>query len=80
MAPTSDPSYGRHGAEAAAFGVDSAIYPEVFRDEFLWGSLDTLRQFRSDQIERIEFLNALDATTLYGTGYMGGIIRVVTRR
>ncbi len=61
-------------------GADPAIYPVVFLDEFQWGPLETLAQFRSQEIERIEFLHALDATTLYGTGYLGGIIRVVSRR
>ncbi len=34
----------------------------------------------SNVIERIEYLSALDATTFYGTGHMGGIIHVFTRR
>ncbi len=57
-----------------------AVYPEIFVDGLWYGPFRTLRDFRSVDIERIEFISALDATTLYGTGYMGGIIRVVIRR
>ena len=63
----------RTAQRAALTGDDPAIYPEVFQDELPFGSIDSLRQFLSVEIERIEFISALDATTLYGTGYMGGI-------
>ena len=39
----------------------------------------SLAGIRSAYIERIEHLNSGDATTRYGTGHMGGVIRVVTR-
>ena len=51
------------------------ITPAIYVDE-LPGSL---RGIRSLHIERIEYMNARDATTRYGTGFMGGLIRVVTR-
>ena len=57
-----------------------AVYPEIFRDDLRYGPFRSLRDFRSSEIERIELIGALDATTRYGTGYMGGIIRVVLRR
>ena len=56
---------------------DPAIYPEVFEDDLHFGPLNTLRQFPS---EAIEFISATAATTRYGGGYLGGIIRVITRR
>ena len=65
-------------ADAGA-GGDPVIYPVIFQDDIRYGSIDALRDFQSPEIERIEYINALDATTLYGTGYMGGIIRIVTR-
>ena len=54
-------------------------YAAVFVDDFRFGGIQSLHQISSNQIERIEYLNARDATTRYGTGYLGGIIRVLTR-
>lgn len=54
-------------------------YAEVFVDQLYFGRLRSLEQISSSEIERIEYLGARDATTRYGTGYLGGIIRVVTR-
>ena len=56
------------------------IYPEVFQNDLAYGPIESLRDFGVVEIERMEFIDALDATTLYGIGYMAGIIRVVTRR
>ena len=55
------------------------IYPHVYVDDFTYGPLETLHEIPSQAIEQIDFLSALDATTRYGGGYMGGIIRVYTR-
>ena len=57
----------------------NAAYAMVFLDELLLGPLGMLDRISINQIERIEYLNARDATTRYGTGYLGGIIRIVTR-
>ena len=57
-----------------------AIYAEVFQDDLPFGPLASLRAFDVSQIDRLEFISSLDATTRYGTGYLGGIIRVITRR
>ena len=66
-------------AEARAV-PDPAVYPEVFEGHLHYGSAESLRAFDSNEIERLERVSALDATTLYGTGYVAGIIRVITRR
>jgi len=60
-------------------GNPEPAYAEVFVDDFYFGRVQSLHQISSNQIERIEYLNARDATTRYGTGYLGGIIRVITR-
>ena len=73
-------------ATAAALDADSrvvpdpAVYPEVFEGHLHYGPAESLRAFDANEIERLERVSALDATTLYGTGYVAGIIRVVTRR
>ena len=66
-------------AEARAV-PDPAVYPEVFEGHLHYGPAESLRAFDSNEIERLERVSALDATTLYGTGYVAGIIRVITRR
>lgn len=43
------------------------------------GSLDDLVQIRRENIERISFLSAADATIRYGTGFTGGAVVVTTR-
>ena len=52
----------------------------VFVDRSQFGVLESLRSLNTDQIERMEFVAARDATTRYGTGYPSGIVEVTTRR
>ncbi|HUF76133.1 MAG TPA: hypothetical protein VMM35_07630 [Longimicrobiales bacterium] len=63
----------------ATFGNAEPAYAEVFVDELRYGDISSLSRINSSQIETIEYISATDATTRYGTGYMGGIIRVNTR-
>ena len=56
------------------------LYAVVFLDGRRWGPIDTLFQISSSEMEGMEYLNARDATTLYGTGYFGGIISITLRR
>ncbi len=53
--------------------------PRVYLDELEYGDLDSLRGIAGNRILSIEFIDSLDATTRYGTGYAGGLIRIVTR-
>lgn len=53
-------------------------FPQVFIDEMYYGDIDSLSRFNSTNIDNIQFISATDATTRYGTGYMGGIIRINT--
>jgi len=41
---------------------------------------DVLRSLRVENIDEMRYLNAQDATTRYGTGYLGGVIEVVHKR
>ncbi len=61
-------------------GNPRPVYPVVYVDRLRYGSLESLYGISTNIIERIEYLNALDATTFFGTGHMGGIIQVITRR
>jgi outer membrane cobalamin receptor len=53
--------------------------PEVFIDGSYYGPIDSLRNIPTTSVDNIEFIGASDATTLYGTGYMGGVIHVHSR-
>ena len=57
----------------------SPIYARVYLDDVFYGEIESLYNIPSNLIEQIDYLGALDATTRYGTGYMGGVIRVTTR-
>jgi outer membrane receptor protein involved in Fe transport len=54
--------------------------PVIFVDQTAWGDIGSLEGISLEEVERIEFLDMRDATIQYGTGYPGGIIRIVTRR
>jgi hypothetical protein len=41
--------------------------------------LNALRSFRTSDVQSITFLTGPDATTMYGTGYVNGLILVTTR-
>jgi hypothetical protein len=55
-------------------------YARVVVDGTVRGELDELRRFNTYNIETMRYLSASDATTKYGTGYMGGVIEVTTIR
>jgi hypothetical protein len=52
--------------------------PIVFIDDVRYGDVQSLARIPSTGIESMVFISATDATTLYGTGYTGGIIRINT--
>ena len=54
------------------------IFATVHLDETLLGDAYALERINAAQIDRIEYMSALDATTRFGTGYMGGLIIVRT--
>jgi hypothetical protein len=54
--------------------------PVVYRDGRPLGGLELLRDIDFDAVERIEFIGASDSTTRFGTGHLGGVILVTTRR
>ena len=54
--------------------------PMAYVDRAQLRRFDELRTIPVEDIERIQFLNASDATTRFGTGHMWGAIIVITRR
>jgi len=54
--------------------------PKVYIDNVAYGDLATLTNVNASQVKEIQFINSRDATTKWGTGHMGGVILVVTKR
>lgn len=48
----------------------------VFVQGVPYGEVTSLQSMNVDQVRRVEFINARDATTRYGTNHAGGIIWV----
>jgi hypothetical protein len=44
------------------------------------GSIEILRGMRATDVEELRYLNARDATTMYGTDMAAGAIQVITKR
>jgi hypothetical protein len=61
-------------------GGATRSYPNVMLDGVMLGDINTLRDLRTDDVLEFRFISARDATTRFGTGYMAGVIEVVTRR
>lgn len=62
-------------------GISSGpAYARVAINGIFRGELVELRQVGADDVESMRFFSAVDATTKYGTGFMGGVIEVTTRR
>ena len=72
--PTGGPN-GRTAQEAAA-----ASMPRVYIDNISYGDLNQLSNVNASQIREIRYINARDATTQFGTGHMGGVILVLTKK
>jgi hypothetical protein len=53
-------------------------FAQVYVDDVRFGPIDTLYRIDGTQIERIEYMSGLDATTRFGIGHDGGAIMVWT--
>ncbi len=56
------------------------LIPVVYVDGVRAGDLEFLRQLRIEEVERLRYINARDATTRWGTGVPGGVIEVSRAR
>ena len=64
---------------AISFRTESAPRAAVYLDAVYFGPIASLRNIRATQIMMIEYLNASDATTRFGTNHAGGAIVVTSR-
>lgn len=55
-------------------------YPTVYVDEQPYGPISALRNIPASDIALIRLYRAWEATTRFGTGNMGGVIAIITKR
>ena len=58
----------------------SQPYPTVYVDGQEFGPLTSLRSIPASQVSVIRLYRSWEATTKFGTGNMGGVIAITTRR
>jgi hypothetical protein len=58
----------------------SAPYAIVFLDDVEFGTIESLHDIPADQINEIRFYEASEAQTKFGSGRMGGVIAISSRR
>ncbi len=63
-----------------SFRTNESTLPTVFVDGLHYGPVSTLGLIPASNIAEIRLFRAWEATTIYGTGYMSGVIAVTTRR
>jgi hypothetical protein len=51
----------------------------VYLDGFKYGSLESMRSISADGVAQIQYLNASNATTRFGTDHTGGAILITSR-
>jgi hypothetical protein len=69
----------RAAASPTFVGPGEVQQPALRMDGVLSDDLGQLRDLPVRDVQEIRFLSATDATTLYGTGYVNGLIDVRTR-
>jgi hypothetical protein len=83
LRPRSQASLGTPSRRDPVAGVGTQAplppMPEIFVDNVRRGPVESLSQISINEIEQMQFIDATDATTRYGTGYISGIIHVLTR-
>lgn len=64
---------------ASSLQSTAPITAIVYVDEMRYGDLDDLKSMSAHQIFSVQYLNASDATTRFGTDHLGGAILITTR-
>ena len=70
------PLWLRARSGAASIASPQGTAPVVYVAGAPFGELRSLQTMTVDRVRRVEFINARDATTRYGTGHSGGVILV----
>jgi hypothetical protein len=57
-----------------------SLSASVFLDDVRLGEQNQLASIPANTVKEIRYVNARDATTLWGTGYPAGVIQVITKK
>jgi len=68
------------GAGSPTDDTGETSLPKVYVDDVAYGGVATLSNVNARLIKEIQFFSSRDATTKWGTGHMGGVILVTTKR
>jgi hypothetical protein len=67
------------GLKAVLTNPRSTVYPVVYLNGVYHGEMDSLKELTAQNINEIRYIEAKDATLMYGTGHSAGVILVTTR-
>ncbi len=68
------------GRFSPADSSDAGARPKAVVDGVAYGPVENLANLNAVSVKEIRYLNATDATTRFGTGYVGGVILVTTKK
>lgn len=68
------------GPKSIVRGARSTVNPLVYMNDMLYGELETLKNISVLDVKEIRYIDPKDATLIYGTGHVAGIIMVITKR
>jgi hypothetical protein len=69
----------QQGPKAVLTNPRSTMYPVVYMNGVYHGELETLKSLYVSDIQDIRYIEAKQATIMYGTGHVAGIIMVNTK-
>ena len=68
------------GRFSPADSSDAGSRAKAVVDGVAYGPVESLANLNAISVKEIRYLNATDATTRFGTGYVGGVILVTTKK
>ena len=68
------------GRFSPADSSDAGARPKAVVDGVAYGPVENLANLNAVSVKEIRYINATDATTRFGTGYVGGVILVTTKK
>jgi len=73
-------SHWLRGRGPTGFRDPQPTLPVVYLEGISYGSVEGLREFSTQGIAEIRFIDPPSATMRFGTGHTGGVIQVIPRR
>jgi hypothetical protein len=57
-----------------------AIPAHVYVDDTYYGEIDTLKAIPASQLAEVRFFQGYEAQYRFGSGHMGGVVQLITKR